>query len=100
MFEVAPERAVGQGQLAHLLALREDRQALALVVEVLELDGLQCALAQAVVEQQAQAQPVAQVGLLGDDRAALVGGERRAVDLSAAGAARSAAWDRRADGRA
>jgi hypothetical protein len=76
----------GRGQLAHLLALREDRQALALVVEVLELDRLKRALAQAVVEQQAQAQPVAQVGLLGDDRATLVGGEGRAVDLPAAGA--------------
>jgi hypothetical protein len=40
VFEVVPERAVGEGQLAHLLALCEDRQALALVVEVLELDGL------------------------------------------------------------
>ena len=54
-FEVEPERAVGEGQLADLLALREDRQAPALVVEVLELDGLQRALAQPVVEQQAQA---------------------------------------------
>ena len=86
VFEVVPERAVGDGQLADLLALREDRQALTLVVEVLELDGLERALAQAVVEQQTQAQAVAQVGLLGDDRAALVGGEGRAVDLPAAGA--------------
>src|SRR5580704_1415043 len=70
----------------------EDRQALALVVEVLELDGLERALAQAVVEQQAQAQPVAQVGLLGDDRAALVGGEGRAVDLLAAGALDQQRW--------
>jgi hypothetical protein len=52
VFEVVPECAVGEGQLTHLLALREDRQALALVVEVLELDGLERALAQAVVEQQ------------------------------------------------
>ncbi len=43
-FEVQPERRVGDGQFAHLLALREDRQAAALVVEVLELDGLQRAL--------------------------------------------------------
>jgi hypothetical protein len=86
VFKVVPERAVGERQLADLLALREDRQAAALVVEVLELDCLECALAQPVVEQQAQAQPVSEVGLLGDDRAALVGGEGRAVDLPAAGA--------------
>lgn len=55
VFEVMPEGAVGDGQLAHLLALRDDRQALALVVEVLELDGLERALAQAVIEQQVQA---------------------------------------------
>jgi hypothetical protein len=47
---------------------------------------LEGALAQAVVEQQVQAQPIAQVGLLGDDRAALVDREGRAVDLPAAGA--------------
>ncbi len=58
-FEVQPEWRVRDGQFAHLLALREDRQTAALVVEVLELDGLQCALAQSVVEQQAQGDPVA-----------------------------------------
>jgi hypothetical protein len=58
-FEVKPERRVGDGQFADLLALREDRQAAALVVEVLELDRLQRALAQSVVEQQAQRDPVA-----------------------------------------
>ncbi len=52
-FEIEPERRVGDGQFADLLALREDRQGAALVVEVLELDGLQCALAQAVVEAKA-----------------------------------------------
>jgi hypothetical protein len=76
----------GSGSSRTFWPFVKDRQALALVVEVLELDGLQCALAQAVVEQQAQAQPVAQVGLLVDDRAALVGGEGRAVDLPATGA--------------
>jgi site-specific DNA recombinase len=50
-FEIQPERGVGDGQLADLLALREDRQPSALVVEVLELDGLERALAQVVVEQ-------------------------------------------------
>jgi hypothetical protein len=39
-FKIQPERGVGDGQLAHLLALREDPQAATLVVEVLELDGL------------------------------------------------------------
>ena len=72
VFEVVPEAAVGEGQLAYPLALREDRQAAALVVEVLELHRHQRALAQPVVEQQPQAQPVAQVGLLRDDRPALV----------------------------
>ncbi len=57
-FEVQPERRVGDGQFADLLTLREDRQAAALVVEVLELDGLQRARAQAVVEQQAQRESV------------------------------------------
>jgi hypothetical protein len=77
--EVVPERGVGDREVADLLALGEDRQALADVVEVLELDGLQRALAQPVVEEEPEGDAVAQVVLAGDDRAALVGGERRAV---------------------
>jgi hypothetical protein len=61
--EVVPERRVGDRQVAHLAALGEDRQPLADVVEVLELDRLQRPLAQRVVEQQPQRDPVAQVGL-------------------------------------
>ena len=49
-FEVFPEGRVGQRDFSDLLALREDRQATALVVEVLELDGPQSALPQPVVE--------------------------------------------------
>ena len=43
--EVEPELRVRDRQLAHLLALREHRHPLAVVVEVLELDRLQRALA-------------------------------------------------------
>ena len=66
--EVEPEGGVGEGELANALALREHREALAEVVEVLELDPLQRALAKPVVEQQPQGDAVAQILLLGDDR--------------------------------
>ena len=64
---------IGDGQLADLLTLREDRQPAALVVEVLELDRLQSALAKSVVEQESERDPVSAAVLLRDDRAPLVG---------------------------
>lgn len=73
--EVVPERRVRDRDVADVGALREDREALARVVEVLELDRLQRALAQPVVEQQTQRDAIAQLGLAGDDRAALTGRE-------------------------
>jgi hypothetical protein len=44
--EVEPEVGVHDRELAHRLPLREDREAVALVVEVLELDVLEGALAE------------------------------------------------------
>ena len=68
-FEVAPEHGIGDRELADLLALREDRQAAAVGVEVLELHRGEGAFAQPVVEEEAQGGAVAEV-LGGDDRSA------------------------------
>ena len=70
--EIGPERWSRDRDVAHLPALRGDRQAPALIVEVLDLDRSQCTLAQAVVEQQAQSDPIAARVLLRDDCSALV----------------------------
>ena len=59
--EVVPEAGVRDRQVADLPALREDREPLAVVVEVLELDDPQRALAEPVVEQQPKRQLVANV---------------------------------------
>jgi hypothetical protein len=56
--QVFPEVGIRDWQLADLLALREDREALALVIEVLELDRAQGPLADAVVEQESQSDPI------------------------------------------
>jgi len=40
-FEVHPERLIRNRKLTDLLALREDRQTLALVIEVIELQELE-----------------------------------------------------------
>jgi hypothetical protein len=42
--EVVPEPSVRDGQVSNLSALREDRHPLAVVIEVLELDALECPL--------------------------------------------------------
>jgi hypothetical protein len=52
--KVFPEGRVGEGHVAHLAALGEDRQPPALVVEVVEADLPERAIAEAVVEQQTQ----------------------------------------------
>ena len=59
------------------------------MVEVLELDGLECALAQAVVEEQTEGYPIAEALRLGNDCPSLVVVERGPVDL-----ARRRAFDR------
>jgi hypothetical protein len=83
--EVEPERRLGDRELAHLLALGEDRQAPALMVEVLELDLLERALPKPVVEQEPQCDPVSQILCLGEDRPALIVAERGPVDLASPG---------------
>jgi hypothetical protein len=70
--KVFPQRRIGERELADLLALGEDRQPATLVVKVLELDLEQRALADPVVEQKPQGDPVPQRFLLGDDRAPLL----------------------------
>ena len=57
-----------QRQIAYLLALREDRQPFAQMVEVLELNLLQRSLPESVVEQEAQGDAVPELGLAGEDR--------------------------------
>lgn len=98
--EIHPERGVGDGHLADLLALREDRKPLTLVVEVLELDRFQSAFSQPVVEQESQRDPVAEILSLGEDRPALIGGEGGAIDLPGAGSLDRQGSGRRAVGRA
>ena len=83
--EVEPESRVGDWDLPDLPTLREDIEALAGVVKVLELDRLQRALTEAVVEQQSKRDSVPQGLLGGDDRTALVRREGRTVDAAAAG---------------
>jgi len=75
--EVEPETGVEDRKLADLPALSEDRQPFAVVVEVLELNALQRALAQPVVEQEPQCQLVSDVVVGGEDRASVVTCERR-----------------------
>ena len=58
--QVEPEVPVGDRQLAHLAALRDDEgQPSPLMVEVPVLDALQRSFADPVVEQQPQSDPVA-----------------------------------------
>jgi hypothetical protein len=81
--EVEPERGVGDRQLAYLLSLGEDRDALAGMVDVLELDRLEGALSEAVIEQQAEGDPVPEIGLGRDDGPPLIRREGRAVHRAA-----------------
>jgi hypothetical protein len=78
--EVVPEAGVGDWEVADLPALREHREPLSIVVEVLELDALQRALAESVVEQKPERQFVAEVGVRREDRGADIGGERGLVN--------------------
>ena len=57
--EIEPERWLRNRQLADRLSFGEDRQTLALVVKVPELDAEQRALPEAVVEKEADAELVA-----------------------------------------
>jgi hypothetical protein len=59
LLEVVPERDVHDRELADALALGEDREPAAVRVEVLELDEAQGALAETVVQEQAQGDAVA-----------------------------------------
>ena len=54
-------------------------RALAVMIEVAELDAPQRALAEPVVEEQPERDLVAKVGVRGDDRVAVVGRERRPI---------------------
>jgi hypothetical protein len=76
--EVVPESGVRDREVADPPALREDRQPLSVVVEVLELDGPQGALAEAVVEQESERDLVAKLGTRDENRSAVVRSERRA----------------------
>ena len=65
----------------HLAALGEDRQPLLGVVEVPELHALEGALADAHLQEQAQGEVVAPLGV-GEDGPLLIGREHRPLDAS------------------
>jgi hypothetical protein len=84
--EVVPELRLRDRDVSHLLTLRENREPLAVVVEVLELDLLQRAFPQPVVKEEAERDSVAELRLHGEDRPPLVDREGRAVDGALSGA--------------
>jgi hypothetical protein len=84
--EVMPERDLGDRNFADRLAFREDRQPSPLMVEVLELDFLEGALAEPLVEQQPESETVTEPRLRGENRCPLVFGERRPVHPAFPGA--------------
>jgi hypothetical protein len=79
--EFVPEVRVDDRHRLNLAALREDGQAFLRVVEVSELNALECALADSDLQQQVQREPVAAI-VLSEDRPFLVLGERRSLDAA------------------
>jgi hypothetical protein len=75
--ELIPKRRIGNRYLANPLALREDRQSLPVMVEVLELDALERAFAEPEVDEEEDREPIPHVLLRGDDRPPLIFGEVR-----------------------